>query len=261
MHKQILFNIIFIFCTVTSLAQNNKIQKFNFNFEEAKTSIPSSQNWFVWGSYNVQRDSSMVFTGKYSVKVEDSGDNDSFGCVAFAIPNKYKGKEIKLEGYMKTLDVENGFAGLMLRLDKDKETIGFDNMQNQNINGSNEWKKYSITLPLPDDVDMIYIAGILSGEGKAWFDDFRLTIDGKDFETLELSERVLAKAEMDKEFDTGSNFTLTNPTPTQINNLYQLGKKWGYLKYHHPMIAKGKYNWDYELFRVLPSVNVLLPIL
>lgn len=114
----------------------------------------------------------------------------------------------------------------MLRLDKDKETIGFDNMQNQNINGSNEWKKYSITLPLPDDVDMIYIAGILSGEGKAWFDDFRLTIDGKDFETLELSERVLAKAEMDKEFDTGFNFTLTNPTPTQINNL-SIRKKMG----------------------------------
>ncbi|MEI7829485.1 MAG: S41 family peptidase [Prolixibacteraceae bacterium] len=32
-----------------------------------------------------------------------------------------------------------------------------------------------------------------------------------------------------------------------------LGKIWGFLKYHHPVIAKGNYNWDYELFRILPA--------
>jgi hypothetical protein len=29
---------------------------------------------------------------------------------------------------------------------------------------------------------------------------------------------------------------------------------WGFLKYYHPNIAKGEYNWDYELFRILPKV-------
>ena len=32
-----------------------------------------------------------------------------------------------------------------------------------------------------------------------------------------------------------------------------LGKLWGFLKYHHPEVGKGKYNWDYELFRILPA--------
>ncbi|MDL2308014.1 hypothetical protein LJC68_03075 [Bacteroidales bacterium OttesenSCG-928-B11] len=32
-----------------------------------------------------------------------------------------------------------------------------------------------------------------------------------------------------------------------------MGKIWGFLKYYHPAIAKGNYNWDYELFRILPE--------
>ena len=33
-----------------------------------------------------------------------------------------------------------------------------------------------------------------------------------------------------------------------------LGKIWGFLKYYHPMVCDGQYNWDYELFRWLPEV-------
>lgn len=36
------------------------------------------------------------------------------------------------------------------------------------------------------------------------------------------------------------------------NNLFLLGKIWGFLKYHHPQIAAGKYNWDQELLDFLP---------
>lgn len=28
---------------------------------------------------------------------------------------------------------------------------------------------------------------------------------------------------------------------------------WGFLKYHHPEVVAGNYNWDYELFRMLPD--------
>ena len=38
-----------------------------------------------------------------------------------------------------------------------------------------------------------------------------------------------------------------------INNLDLLGKIWGFLKYHHPEVGKGKYDWDNELFRFLPE--------
>jgi hypothetical protein len=38
-----------------------------------------------------------------------------------------------------------------------------------------------------------------------------------------------------------------------ITNLELLGKVWGFLKYHHPEVGKGKYDWDNELFRFLPE--------
>lgn len=39
----------------------------------------------------------------------------------------------------------------------------------------------------------------------------------------------------------------------KIDNIYLLGKVWGFLKYYHPNIAAGKYNWDKELIQFLPS--------
>jgi C-terminal processing protease CtpA/Prc len=38
-----------------------------------------------------------------------------------------------------------------------------------------------------------------------------------------------------------------------ITNLELLGKIWGFLKYHHPEVGKGKYDWDNELFQFLPE--------
>jgi len=62
------------------------------------------------------------------------------------------------------------------------------------------------------------------------------------------------KAENDHEFDKGSNIASIEINDHNIENLALLGKIWGFLKYYHPNIAKGYYNWDYELFRVLPKL-------
>lgn len=43
-------------------------------------------------------------------------------------------------------------------------------------------------------------------------------------------------------------------SPLQVDNLAQLGKVWGFLKYHHPMIIAGRLQWDKDLLRVLPEV-------
>ena len=40
----------------------------------------------------------------------------------------------------------------------------------------------------------------------------------------------------------------------QVENLFVLGKTWGFLKYYHPDVAKGSYNFDSCLFRILPPV-------
>jgi hypothetical protein len=73
--------------------------------------------------------------------------------------------------------------------------------------------------------------------------------DGKD-----ISHAKEYKADTDKEFDNGSKLSGIVLTKSKIEDLDVLGKIWGYLKYYHPSIANGEYNWDYELFRILPKV-------
>ena len=232
--------------------QGQKTEKFNLGFENQKEKKSLSDGWLKWGNYELTIDK-IAHSGSKSGKITSDQTGSSFGSIAYKIPANYAGKKIKLEGFMKIKDVENGFAGLLLRIDGNGSSLAFDNMQNQNIAGTKDWQKYTIILNYPEEAENIYIAGILSGKGEAWFDDFVLSIDGKNVQTLKEVEKELSKAQLDKEFDKGSLIELSNLTTQKIENLELLGRVWGFLKYHHPEIAKGSYNWDYELFRFLPK--------
>lgn len=65
---------------------------------------------------------------------------------------------------------------------------------------------------------------------------------------------VEEKISNNNEFDKESKISEIDLTEENINNLTILGKTWGFLKYYHPYIVKDQYNWDYELFRVLPAI-------
>tara|TARA_B110000090_G_C13399050_1_gene452530 strand:- start:4780 stop:6987 length:2208 start_codon:yes stop_codon:yes gene_type:complete len=245
--------ILIALLTIISFScQAQETEKYNLGFENQKENETLSDGWFKWGNYELTIDAT-AHSGKKSGKITSDQTGSSFGGIAYKIPANYVGKTIKLEGYMKIQNVENGFAGLLLRVDGNGSSLAFDNMQNQNVSGTKDWQKYSITLDYPEEAENIFIAGILSGKGEAWFDDFALSIDGKNVQTLKEVEKELSKVQLDKKFDTGSLIELSNLTSKSIDNLELLGRVWGFLKYHHPEIAKGNYNWDYELFRFLPK--------
>ena len=67
------------------------------------------------------------------------------------------------------------------------------------------------------------------------------------------TKQKLIPAQDDKEFDNGSKIIFPVLSNELVINLELLGRAWGLLKYHHSEVAKGNYNWDYELFRILPS--------
>ncbi|MBK6986051.1 MAG: hypothetical protein IPH32_15485 [Bacteroidetes bacterium] len=182
----------------------------------------------------------------------NKGTKSDYKAWEFKIPNNYAGKKITLSGYIKTENVTDGFAGLWMRIDP---SIGFDNMQKRGIKGTTDWTEYEITLAMnPEKTKQIVVGGLLVGQGKVYFDNFKVTVDGKDIKDLQPFERKIGAAEKDKEFDKGSGITSITADKTQIDNLKSLGLIWGFIKYYHPNVAKGDFNMDYELFRILPKV-------
>lgn len=253
MQKYLLLLILFV--TNACSAQTN----FNGNFERINSKTNKPIGW-TYGfnkvqelTYPVKLDSIVKKEGRYSVSIEKKEKGEGYGVIDYIIPNNYKGKVIDLVGYMKTEAVANGFAGLWLRLDgEDGNVIKLDNMQKQAITGTNDWKQYVIKLAYDNNVKSIHIGGLLAGDGKAWFDDLQVYIDGKKIENLK--PRVLTVAETDTSFSKNSTIQAFVPNTQQISNIAIAGQFWGFLKYYHPAVAKGDYNWDAELFRLLPSV-------
>lgn len=247
-----------IFLTIFSFCQTENKTDFNFGFERISKKGQLPDSWVKWGyaDYDLKMDSVTKHSGKISMLIEPSAipAANSFGCIAYSIPAIYEGKKIELKAYMKLENVTDGPVGLMLRIDGPAGALQFENLQKMGIKGTSDWKEYSVILPLPEEAKAIIIGAILPGKGKLWVDDFQLIIDGVDISKAKTKVQKVFKAESDKEFDKGSNISAFNLTPAKIEDLALLGKIWGFLKYYHPAIATGDYNWDYELFRVLPKI-------
>lgn len=231
--------------------------EFNLGFEQIHSQGGLPDKWFQWGSgYKITIDTTTKHSGRASVVIEPitATASNSFGCIAYAIPSRYEAREVELRAYMKLEDITDGPVGLLIRIDGSTGTLGFDNMQSKNIQGSMDWTLFSVKIPFPKNAKTIFIGAIHSGNGRLWVDDFEVLLDGRDIGEARTVETKEYKADTDKEFDMGSklsSFVLTN---SRMEDLDVLGKLWGFLKYYHPSIALGEYNWDYELFRILPKV-------
>ena len=42
---------------------------------------------------------------------------------------------------------------------------------------------------------------------------------------------------------------------SETDKLVQLAKVWGFLKYYHPQVSKGKFDWDKELVNIIPQLE------
>ncbi len=245
------FPILILLLFSVGCQTNNDNSKLNLSFESIKNEMP--KDWYTLHyqpNYLVSLDSVNVKSGKYAIAISSMGDSVNFQALAFDLPSNYDGEKITLSGYIKTKNVIDGYAGLWMRIDPE---IAFDNMSLNGVTGTTDWKKYQIMLDMnPTLTQKIVFGGLLVGKGEMWLDDLAVTIDGKDIEKIRLYDPKLLPAKKDSAFDSGSNIIFPKLDEQKINDLELLGRIWGFLKYHHPAVATGNYNWDYELFRILP---------
>ena len=116
------------------------------------------------------------------------------------------------------------------------------------------WSDFRVSsLVDKDDSEFIYFEIVSQNSISYRISDCKSIIDNRPLARIINTDEY--GAEKDKEFDKGSHINLGEElTPQKVENLEILGKIWGFLKYYHPEVTEGKYNWDYELFRVLPQI-------
>ncbi len=102
--------------------------------------------------------------------------------------DQYRGKRLRLTGYIKTQGVEaNRGAGLWMRIDgKEQTSLAFDNMNGRRPDGTTDWKSYDVVLDIPDNAEEIYFGCLLAGPGQAWVDDLKFEVVGKDVASTKL---------------------------------------------------------------------------
>ena len=215
---------------------------------------PGLVGWSGGPAETLSLDSVFVQGGRYAGRINRDRESElEFSSFGMTLPVTFSGETLELRGWLRT-DGVTGFAGLWLRQDGRSGSVQFDNMQSRNLRGSTEWTEYRISLPLDERARTVVLGAILVGEGTAWVDNLELLVDGIPASDAPPFVAVLSAVDLDDEFDDGSRVEARDLTPTQVENLTLLGRIWGFVKYHHPRITGGTVNWDYELFRILPSL-------
>ena len=158
----------------------------NLDFEVERNGLPAywyaGNGGIIEGGFKVSLDYVEKHSGNKSVKMEMSGvrDERNFGVLTGTLPIELvAGKTVEFKGWIKTKDVKNGYAGLWFRVDgENRAVLGFDNMHNRGLTGTNNWTQVSIIMEVSKDVKNINFGGLFPGEGTAWFDNFELFING-----------------------------------------------------------------------------------
>ncbi len=158
----------------------------NLDFEIEKNGLPSY--WYAGkggnqdGNFKVSLDNLEKQSGKKSLKMEKIGvqTDGSIGLLTGTLPVELvSGKTVEFKGWIKTKDIENGYARLWFRVDGENDIVlAFENMSEKGLNGTNNWTQVSLKIDVSKEVKNINFGSMLQGDGIAWFDNFELFIDG-----------------------------------------------------------------------------------
>ncbi|MFF5383716.1 S41 family peptidase [Pedobacter suwonensis] len=230
---------------------------YNFDFETLKNKNTFS-NWEVENSLEteingfVTHDSSSL-KGRYSALLVSGADNNNIILKQFIrIPEN--SRRVLFKGTLKE-DVIGGYASLLINFEDELGDEMFEKpIISEKIIGK-KWKDYKISFPVPQGAKKILVGAQIAGKGKLWADNLNLFVD--DINILDNKNNVHFDADFDNEFRDKSGIENLKINQNDVHFYANLGMIWGFLKYYHPAIIKGKYNWDAALFRLIPKVSRL----
>ena len=141
--------------------------------------------WFLAGSkpseFEAGVDPGQAYQGHRSAYLKNKQPSvDGFGTLMQQFTaEQYLGERVRLSGVVKSQEVAE-WAGLWVRVDKGKETVAFDNMQDRAIKGTTDWRRYEVVLDVPKDATGIALGILLTGTGEVWLNGARFEVVGPD---------------------------------------------------------------------------------
>jgi hypothetical protein len=105
----------------------------------------------------------------------------------------YLGKKVRLSGFIRTKAVTDGYAGLWIRVDKEKEVLLLDNMGDRGVTGNTEWLAYDAVILVDKAATGIIFGALLTGKGEMFVDQLSLEIVSDDTPTTNSTSATFRK--------------------------------------------------------------------
>lgn len=254
MKNKAFFILSFLLLTMAVYAQSQQKKRGFLSFDGAQIYSFSDERQFAlkmaWSSDDPQTqvDSQTTYDGQPSLYIQSAQGKDVR--VQFRFSNRdIVGKTVVFSGKYKYREARNATVHFLIALDTFLRT--FENKAaTVTCDGESEWQSFSVEMPL-ERTSNFFFRIVSSGDVKLWLSDCQASVDGQSFDIMVNST---ATPDRDVEFINESGINIDAPGQQVLENLEVLGKVWGFLKYFHPQVVTGNYNWDFELFRILPEI-------
>jgi hypothetical protein len=136
------------------------------------------------GAYVVGVDRNQTYAGMPSayVKSIESSVNGFGGMMQMSSAEDFAGKRVRLSGWAKTQDANDGGGHVWLRVDGQQvgASLQFDNMDNRPIKGTTDWQPYSVVLDVPAEASALAYGFFVQGTGQMWVSGTKIEPVGAD---------------------------------------------------------------------------------
>jgi hypothetical protein len=178
-------------------------------------------------AYDVGIDSTQPYKKPVSVYVKSidpkAAEGQFGGMMQMCRADSFRGKRLKLSGYVKTRDVV-GTANLWFRVDAENGILAFDNMDDRPIKGTTDWKEYSVVLDVPENAYALAYGIFIAGAGMAWLNDVQLIEVDSDVKSTNMEKSItspqnkLPDAPQNLDFSSGksSDAAIGDPKAEQL---------------------------------------------
>ena len=163
--------------------------------ERPGVTIQAPEGWHKNGakpdSYVVGVDSTQTWGGMPSAYVQSltpEVEKGFGGMMQTTAADNYVGKRVRLSGWIKTEDANQGGGHLWLRVDGQEQghVLQFDNMDNRAVKGTSDWQEASVVLDVPSGASALAYGFFVSGGGKMWVSGQRMEEVGPDVATTNM---------------------------------------------------------------------------